>query len=308
MKRFSLHPGHRQQLGLSLMELLVAMTLGFILLAGIVTVYISSKQTYRTQEANARVQETGRFALDIISRSLRQAGAQGSMPADINATPASCVSARPCTSSGTCGAVTGAPVGTTCDLLGGVCIATNLQCFALQGVEGDSGAPDALAAQFYVGVQDEVNCKGETGDANDVITNVFYLDTTELELECQSRIVHADGVTDPTASSAQPLVDNVEDLQVLYGLDADGSKDQSADTYVAAPTAAQWPLVVTARVCIQVRSDEQGVVAGSTRHLNCAGALGTVTDSAAFTTPTDTRLHRVFMTTVNLRNRISNHP
>lgn len=296
------------QSGLSLMELLVAMTLGFMLLAGIGTVYLSSKQTYRTQEANARVQETGRFALEMIARNLRQAGAQGSMPADINATPESCVSTRPCTSTGTCGVVTGAPAGTTCVSLGGVCTATNYQCFAVQGANGASGAPDALAVQWFASVGGSVDCNGDPANSDDAVTSAFTVDTTDNELECVGRIVPSSGTV---TSTTQPLAENIEDLQVLYGLDADGSGDESADSYVAAPTAAQWPSVVSARVCVQVRSSEQGVIAGANRYLNCAGALGVVSGSGtgAFTTnTTDTRLHRVFVTTVNLRNRIRSHP
>jgi type IV pilus assembly protein PilW len=64
----------RRQAGMTLLELLISMTLGLLLLTGIGTIYVGSNQTYRVQEQNARIQEAGRYALDAIGRSLRQAG------------------------------------------------------------------------------------------------------------------------------------------------------------------------------------------------------------------------------------------
>lgn len=62
------------QAGMTLLELMISMFLGLLLVAGIGTIYVGSNQTYRVQEQNARIQEAGRFALDVIGRSLRQAG------------------------------------------------------------------------------------------------------------------------------------------------------------------------------------------------------------------------------------------
>lgn len=62
------------QSGLSLVELMVAVTVSLFLLAGVMQVFLGSRQSYRTSDALAWVQESGRFALDLISRDLRQAG------------------------------------------------------------------------------------------------------------------------------------------------------------------------------------------------------------------------------------------
>ena len=67
---------HRQA-GVGLVEIMVAVTLSLILMAGLVQVYTGNKQTYRIQEALSRVQENGRFALDFITRDLRSAGFLG---------------------------------------------------------------------------------------------------------------------------------------------------------------------------------------------------------------------------------------
>ena len=63
--------------GLSLVELLVALAIGLLIVAGVVQVYISARQAYRTTEALARVQEAGRFALSFLARDIRMAGYSG---------------------------------------------------------------------------------------------------------------------------------------------------------------------------------------------------------------------------------------
>lgn len=65
------------QKGLSLVELMIAITLGLMLMAGVVQLFISSKDTFRTQQATSRVQETGRMAVEFISRDIRMAGFTG---------------------------------------------------------------------------------------------------------------------------------------------------------------------------------------------------------------------------------------
>ncbi len=62
------------QCGLSLVELLIAMALSLLLMAGVIEVLLSSKQTYHASLALAELQESGRFAFDILAQDLRTAG------------------------------------------------------------------------------------------------------------------------------------------------------------------------------------------------------------------------------------------
>jgi type IV pilus assembly protein PilW len=66
-----------QQRGLSLIELMIALLVGLLLLGGLIQIYLSSKQSYNAQEQLARMQEGGRFAMDLITRDLRRAGHWG---------------------------------------------------------------------------------------------------------------------------------------------------------------------------------------------------------------------------------------
>ncbi|MDO3723281.1 MULTISPECIES: PilW family protein [Marinobacter] len=65
------------QAGLSLVEMMVALTVSSILLLGIFTVYIDSSQTSRLANSLARVQESGRIGTDIMARDMRMVGFQG---------------------------------------------------------------------------------------------------------------------------------------------------------------------------------------------------------------------------------------
>lgn len=264
-----------RQAGLTLVELMVAITIGLIVLLAVGSIYLSSRQTYRIQEDNARVQEAGKYALEVIGRSIRQAGANAEMNFSKTATTYQCNVA-----------------GT---------------CVAIVGTDGAASAADTLTVQFYAG-REELNggawiardCTGGTAALGTVVSNTFNV--TGTDLRCTGSV-----------GGVQPLVENVEDIQVVYGIDTDASGSagyRSADQYVAAPTAAQWPNVVAARVCVRIQSANNGLTTSPQKYLNCAGALGTATGAAAYTTAVagDLRLHRSFVATYNLRNRVAAAP
>ena len=64
----------KKQLGLSLIELMIAITLGLLMTAALIEFFVSNKQIYRTQESLSRVQENGRFAVHFIATDVRMAG------------------------------------------------------------------------------------------------------------------------------------------------------------------------------------------------------------------------------------------
>jgi len=66
-----------KSLGLSLVELMIAMTLGLIVMVAVGEVYLSSSRTYRSQEALSRLQESARYAMETLSYDIRMAGQVG---------------------------------------------------------------------------------------------------------------------------------------------------------------------------------------------------------------------------------------
>ncbi len=60
-----------------MVEFLVAITLGALVLTGLVTVFMGNKTSYNVQEGLARLQENGRYSTYYMNRILRMAGYQG---------------------------------------------------------------------------------------------------------------------------------------------------------------------------------------------------------------------------------------
>ncbi|MCC6136509.1 MAG: prepilin-type N-terminal cleavage/methylation domain-containing protein [Gammaproteobacteria bacterium] len=67
-------PGIHAQRGLTLVEILVALVISAFLIAGVIQLFVGSKQTYRGHDALSRIQENGRLALDNMARDIRMAG------------------------------------------------------------------------------------------------------------------------------------------------------------------------------------------------------------------------------------------
>lgn len=70
-------PKMQKQNGLSLVELMIGITLGLILLTGVMQVFLSSKNVFTSQQALSRIQESGRMAIEFLSRDIRMAGFMG---------------------------------------------------------------------------------------------------------------------------------------------------------------------------------------------------------------------------------------
>ena len=60
-----------------MVELMIAMTIGLILLGGIGYIFLGSQQTFRTQDDFSRIQENVRYALDQVGVDVRMAGYSG---------------------------------------------------------------------------------------------------------------------------------------------------------------------------------------------------------------------------------------
>jgi len=300
-KRLAPHTGRGSpppillQRGLTLVELMVSLGLGLLLIAAVGSLYLGGSQTFRAGQDSARIQEAGRYALDIIGRSLRRAGYRYLEP--------------------TYGAVPGHLAN------------------AVQGLNAacPSSAPvtDVITVQ-YDGMAGEKDCQAEDIDANgQVVQHSFFVHDNGLR--CNA--VHCDppGVGScpdppppipppeccpvpenaPTPPSTCPggvgdeLLRDAENLKFLYGIDTNA--DGSANRYTATP--GNWAQVVTTRVCVLIRSEHDGIAPPGSTYLNCSGALGTAADDAArFSTAGDTRLRRVFVATFALRNRITAIP
>ena len=65
--------GAAGQAGLTLVELMIAIVLGMLVVLAAIALLLSTKATYTHQDDATRLEDTGRYALEIVTRALRQA-------------------------------------------------------------------------------------------------------------------------------------------------------------------------------------------------------------------------------------------
>jgi type IV pilus assembly protein PilW len=100
---------------------------------------------------------------------------------------------------------------------------------------------------------------------------------------------------DPT----EEVVDNIEDLDLLFGEDTDG--DGSVDTYRSAAQVIDWRNVLSVRITLIAVGPESGATNRPQSYYFGADDGGT---AVAWDTKNDLRLRQVFTSTVAIRNKL----
>lgn len=69
--------GKRGHAGFTLIELMIAMILGLVVIAGVASVFLAGQQSFRTNDALGEVQDNSRLAFELMARDMRMAGLTG---------------------------------------------------------------------------------------------------------------------------------------------------------------------------------------------------------------------------------------
>lgn len=95
--------------GMTLVEVMIAITLGLLITAAITTMFVSMRKSYKQNDSIARMQENARFAMEMITQDLRHAGFFGNEadPMFIDTTRALSVASSSDDCGGTAGGVNG---------------------------------------------------------------------------------------------------------------------------------------------------------------------------------------------------------
>lgn len=252
---------HRQR-GLTLIEIMVALVISLFLLAGLLQLFVGTRQSARVQENLSRVQENGRYAIDFIGRIARLTGYRSRFTIE-----------------------RGQSFGTAFP--------------AVQAIQGtnDSGLnnSDTITVAFEgegAGQGDIRNCLNVQINDNFIARNVLSINNNGLQ--CQAQTLTAAGNIVGGSDQTQPIVENVENMQILYGQNTNDDVFGVADRYIPANNVDRWDQVVSIRISLLLRTAENNLI-DSPQPYAFNGA--TVTPSAG-----DRRLRRVFTTTINLRN------
>jgi type IV pilus assembly protein PilW len=251
----------RQQ-GLSLVELLVAMVLGLLLTAGALEMMLSSRNLHRTTDSLSRIQENGRFALDFLNRGINMAGYKTS-----NVDP-------------------DAQIFNYCG---------DTFCSA----DGSGVDSDQIAAVQTADSSNDQDCLGNTVDKDDAFANVYYINEVD---NISSLYCRGYNITDSSwISSAQPLVDGIENMQVLYGINDNAYiGGRRVEKYVSATNVSDWSEINTIRIALLVNNGlEFGNGDETTRTFQ-------LLDGAPLTF-TDKHDRQVYISTIALSNVIYNY-
>ena len=317
-------PRSHDSQGFSLIELMVSLTIGLVIVVAAISAYLGAAGAGKMSDAQSRMNEDAQAALNILVQQLRMAGnnpVQGNRAEEFRRNPvynpygttthtttpanfSSTFSIRGCDG-------TFSNINST-----GVTLDTLTAC-------GTSTLPDSIAVNYEADGFNTIDsgglptdCLGNTLSTIDatfptgtattatyaVADNRFYIVTTTSAgptLYCQGN---------GGSSTAQPLVENIEDMQFTYGTMSTTTTSTIATVAgylranevvslatVPADDSTRWGKVLSVRICILVRSASPVVSdAASAKYLNCQGTL---------TTAPDLRLRRAYSTTVVLRNR-----
>ena len=102
------------------------------------------------------------------------------------------------------------------------------------------------------------------------------------------------------------MVDGVESLQALYGLDTTG--DGSIDAYCTSIPAGANPIAVRIRLLMRTAEEAAEAALDTGTYDIAGGAIGAacpaVEAATIFDPPDDRRARRIFTTTITLRNQL----
>jgi len=317
----------RGQRGLSLVELMVAMALSLLLMLGVIQIFLSSKQTYSTNNALSRVQESGRFAMDFLIQDIRNTGYKGqcmgeplnhgvsnilwrledpiqgwnditTKPTHLSGTPVNGTDAiliKFAAGPGEINVNTGNTATNNTINLG-----TNTSGVAKHAITLVS---DALSCDLFENAADS-NATSVAKSTGSDWTHAYTNETEVLPLQNSTYYIRANNgrpnslVRERLSTSTttpvwitEELVEGVQDMQILYGI---ASADRQVSDYVTANNITNWSNVVAVRIDLLVSSADTNVVSESQ----------VIAFNGTDITISNRRLAQVFSSTIGIRNRL----
>lgn len=356
----------KKQIGLSLVEVLVALVISLFLLGGIIQVYLGNKAAYRFSDATSRIQENGRFALDTITTDVRLAGFWGCVNfqgddnndgffADnnphiqnhLNTTsgnynagrhnfienPAVTATVNDGLNGSDSLTMRGAKPGQHPFLVtlsdpgtGAIQVPVNgvfqtndiiliTNCYAADIFEATAVTPNGstithttaapantpgntnLIPCAVAGAHCLVGVDNDPDSDNEVPYTASNAAAFSLQAVTYSIQASGSGSGEPSLwrsvnNNNQELIEGVEQMQVLFGVDTDG--DGTANQYQESNLVVNPSQVTSVRIWLVVRSENGGILDASQTY-----TINSVDESQG-----DTRLRHVFSTTIALRNKV----
>ncbi len=328
---------HNQR-GLSLIELMVSMTISLVLLAGTVSILVNNSGAARSNDDLSRLQQNLRVASQLMTRDLRMAGYFGcpnNLSSVTNPFSVSDPGGLLDTASAMEGSESGslwAPSGSSDITLDMV---ANTDAITVRFLEGSAGFDQQAAMTAKT---DNIIIAGGNGLQAGSIAAIFDCATTDIfaianadagtsgslshanalsKIYSQGSVVRArfvryfigEGVNGPALfrqifdettnlTETQELVEGIENMQILWGVDNTG--DKLPDTFLPAnDPGINWNTVVSVRYALlgSTINDYGDAVDSKTYNVNGTDIIAPGTDR---------KVRRVLSNTILLRNFLRN--
>lgn len=313
--------------GLSLVELMVAMTVSAILMLGISEIFSINSRSYKVQDDNARMQENGRFGFNTLMHDLRRAGYFGGNADVTNITGTSGIIAptNTCPNDSTWGRMLGRRIVGMNDTNAGYTCITNYSqgdIVVTRYTKGNNVSVADMTAnpnrfyirnsmfegRLFIGSAQDVavntsNAVAETPNTSqELVSHAYYIGTTSRNCRFNDAsnnpipitALYRERLNSDGTPVQEEVASSIENLQIQYGV------DNNDDTYVNQYFNANdidgtpsWDQVVAVRFWILVRADCPTNGYTNPKTYTMAG-----TDF----TPADGFKRQLYSTTITLRN------
>lgn len=275
----------KRQRGMGLVELMISLGISLVLLGALTYFYLGSQRMNRTHDDVSRMQESGRNAMEILGKAIRQAGFKLDLSGGLYVNPANNI-----------GGIIGTNGDGATDVLGSTALADTITI--RHDPTWKPTAANPLAGE-------ESDCEGVTKTSDNIdfdSLGMRSLNTQVVEYAFSISVIPGNSTrtlrcNNTAATAGNPatggtiIVDNIENMQITYGI---GDGLGSVTAYVAQPTAAQFAQVVAVKVSLLIRGPSSGVAAANSQ---------TYTYNGATTTATDGFLRHVYTSTFAVRNQ-----
>ena len=323
MSRAGRSGGRGSERGLTLVEVMIALVIGLVLTLGAAQIFISSNKGFRANDAVARIQENGRYALGFLTRDIRAAAFWGcaqevEMNSTLNSGGGVNFNGPPLIGADAAGpdnsdtvTLRAATQNNRLQLQNTMpTTAAALIVNAHSGVEiGDILiVTDCEAADVFQVTNTKntsssiVHNSGDTGvspgNYTQQLSRRYDTSATVYTAEEKTYSLGADAngnrALQRTVNGAatESLVSGVQDMQITYGEDFDN--DETADAYLGADQVTDWGQVLSVRIELLMRSRDDNIVDAAQQY----------TYAGSTTTAGDRRMYQVYSRTIGVRNRL----
>ena len=294
------HTSRPGESGLSLIELLVAITIGAILIFGATQVYVDSRNTYEVNETTARLQETARYAMSVLEPDIRMSnywgllkgssviGGQASEDDDpVAGDPNDCGTnyARDLMSNiaGSDGSASFACVGYRAAAVTSADTLTVRRASTTPSTNVATRLKICSTRQTGQLLLDASGCTAApAGQVNDLIVNSYYVSRNSTGAAGTPSLRRVVLVAGPSLTDEE-VIPGIEDMQIQFGVDRTGTNGV-ATKYVNPGEVADGEQVVSVRIWLLVRAEREEVGFTDGRSYEYADRLegnGTTADLAA---------------------------